>query len=360
MERFDCGTAIAAGFGAVSVLAELRPKRLLVVSDPFFYENGTAQLLAKVSCAEKVEFFYDVKPDPSVELAAAGTARIKAFGPDVVVALGGGSAMDCAKAMHFFAGSGAKLVAVPTTSGSGSEVTDFAILTHGNVKHPLVDEKLRPSVAILDGDLLVKLPKGLIADGGFDVLSHAVEAVGAVNAGAVSDALAQAAFRDAFNHLAASYAGDTHVRLTVHKAATMAGMAFSSAGLGLCHALSHSLGGMFHVPHGRLNAILLPAVVGVNGSAVGDKYAALARAAGLGGTATAVGVRNLKNGLVRLRKELNLPATLAQAGLKPSLVRQKTEEIVAAALADPCCKTNPVRCDEQLIRRVLDEVTGLG
>jgi alcohol dehydrogenase class IV len=268
--------------------------------------------------------------------------------------------MDCAKAMHFFAGSNAKLVAVPTTSGSGSEVTDFAILTHGSVKHPLVDEKLRPSLAILDGDLLGKLPKSLIADGGFDVLSHAVEAVGAKNAGAVSDALAQAAFRDAFNHLGASYAGDTQVRLTVHKAATMAGMAFSGAGLGLCHALSHSLGGMFHVPHGRLNAILLPAVVGVNAEAVGEKYAALARAAGLGGTATAVGVRNLKNGLVRLRKELNLPANLAQAGVKPGLVRQKAGEIVAAALADPCCKTNPVGCDERLIRRVLDEVTGLG
>ena len=360
MERFDCATAVVAGFGAVSALAELHPRRLLVVSDPFFYENGTAQGLAQVSGAEKVEFFHDVKPDPSVELAAAGTARIRAFSPDVVVALGGGSAMDCAKAMHFFAGSSAKLVAVPTTSGSGSEVTDFAILTHGNVKHPLVDEKLRPGLAILDGDLLGKLPKGLIADGGFDVLSHAVEAVGAKNAGAVSDALAQAAFRDAFSHLGASYAGNTRVRLTVHKAATMAGMAFSSAGLGLCHALSHSLGGMFHVPHGRLNAILLPAVVAVNAEAVGEKYAALARAAGLGGTATAVGVRNLKNGLVRLRKELDLPGTLAQVGVKPSLVRQKAGEIVAAALADPCCATNPVRCDETVIHRVLDEVTGLG
>ena len=154
MERFYCGTAVAAGFGAVSVLGELGPKRLLVVCDPFFYENGTAQRLAQVSGAEQVEFFHDVKPDPSVELAAAGTARIKAFQPDVVVALGGGSAMDCAKAMHFFAGSNAKLVAVPTTSGSGSEVTDFAILTHGSVKHPLVDEKLRPSMAILDSDLL--------------------------------------------------------------------------------------------------------------------------------------------------------------------------------------------------------------
>jgi alcohol dehydrogenase class IV len=140
----------------------------------------------------------------------------------------------------------------------------------------------------------------------------------------------------------------------------MAGMAFSQAGLGLCHALAHSLGGAFHVPHGRLNAILLPAVVAVNADAVGEKYAALAKAAGLGGTATAVGVRNLKNGLVRLRKELELPATLAQAGVNPGEVRRRADGIVAAALADPCCQTNPVKCDAYLVRQVLDEVTGRG
>ena len=360
MKRFCCKTAVVSGEGAVRALAELGAKRLLMVTDPFFYENGTAAQVAAQAKAEKIEYFYDVKPDPSVELAAEGTALVRKFQPDVMVALGGGSAMDCAKAMLFFAGCEAKLVAIPTTSGSGSEVTDFAILTHGSVKYPLVDEKLRPAMAILDSDLLGKLPKSLIADGGFDVLSHAVEAIGGKNAGAVSDALAKAAFDMAFNNLGASYAGDVRVRLTVHEAATMAGMAFSQAGLGLCHALAHSLGGAFHVPHGRLNAILLPAVVAVNAEAVGEKYAALARAAGLGGTATAVGVRNLKNGLVRLRKELGLPATLAQAGVNPGEVRRRADEIVAAALADPCCVTNPVKCDTYLLRRVLDEVTGRG
>ena len=114
------------------------------------------------------------------------------------------------------------------------------------------------------------------------------------------------------------------------------------------------------MPHGRLNAILLPAVVTVNADAVGEKYTELARAAGLGGTATAVGVRNLKNGLVRLRKELGLPATLAQAGVNPGEVRRRADEIVAAALADPCCGTNPVKCDAHLVKKVLDEVTGRG
>jgi alcohol dehydrogenase class IV len=360
LERFCCKTAVVSGAGAVSALGELAAKRLLVVTDPFFYENGTAQTVASHAHAEKTEYFYDVKPDPSVELAAAGTALVRRFQPDVMVALGGGSAMDCAKAMHYFAQSDAKLVAIPTTSGSGSEVTDFAILTHGSVKHPLVDEKLRPSVAILDSNLLGKLPKSLIADGGFDVLSHAVEAMAAVNAGAISDALAKCAFDMAFNNLGASYAGDLNVRLTVHRAATMAGIAFSQAGLGLCHALAHSLGGAFHVPHGRLNAILLPAVVAVNAEAAGEKYSDLAKAAGLGGTATAVGVRNLKNGLIRLRKELGLPSTLAQAGVNPGELRRRSGEIVAAALADPCCATNPMKCDEKLVRQLLDEVTGRG
>ena len=174
MERFGISTRIYAGAGAVNALASFGGKRVFVVTDPYFYKNGTAARIGEASGAEAVEYFADVKPDPTVELAAAGTAKLKAFGADLVVALGGGSAMDCAKAMVYFEGSGLRLVAIPTTSGSGSEVTDFAILTHGEVKHPLVDEKLRPWAAILDSELLMELPKGLIADTGFDVLAHAL------------------------------------------------------------------------------------------------------------------------------------------------------------------------------------------
>jgi alcohol dehydrogenase class IV len=262
--------------------------------------------------------------------------------------------------MAYFGKGDYTLAAIPTTSGSGSEVTDFAILTHERVKHPLVDRRLRPDLAILDSDLLQELPKNLVAETGFDVLAHAVEAYVARGSGSISDLYAREAFSSAYASLPASYAGNLSVRLKVHIAATMAGMAFSQAGLGLCHALAHSLGGAFHVPHGRLNAILLPAVVAVNAEAAGEKYSDLAKAAGLGGTATAVGVRNLKNGLIRLRKELGLPSTLAQAGVNPGELRRRSGEIVAAALADPCCATNPMKCDEKLVRQVLDEVTGRG
>ena len=138
----------------------------------------------------------------------------------------------------------------------------------------------------------------------------------------------------------------------------MAGLAFTQAGLGLCHAMAHALGGMFHVPHGKLNAVLLPSVVATNAHVAGAKYAALARGCGMGGTADTIAVRNLRNGLIRLRKELKLPETLAQAGVAPGALRGAMNEIVAATLADPCCKTNPMKPEDFIVRRILEEVTG--
>ena len=360
MEQFECKTKIISGPGAVSALAELGAKRLFLVTDPYFAKNGTAERIAKITGAAETEVFDRVAPDPSVALAAEGTARVKAFRPDVIVALGGGSAMDLAKAVSWFSGEKMALVAIPTTSGSGSEVTDFAILTHNHVKHPLVDPRLRPNMAILDSDLLKELPPGLVADTGFDVLAHAVEAFVASNAGAVTDALAKDAFCACFATLPASFAGRQEVRLRLHQAATMAGMAFTQAGLGLCHALSHSLGGVFHVPHGRLNAILLPAVIGTNAHVAAGRYAVLARAAGLGGSADTVAVRNLRSALVRLRSDLKLPGTLQAAGVAPRELWGNMERIVKATLEDPCCATNPLTVEDFMVRRILEEVTGRG
>ena len=360
MEIFSCRTKIISGAGAVQALGNLGAKRLFLVSDPYFVKNGMAQKVAEASRCGQWELFDKVTPDPGVELAAEGTARLKAFNPDLLVALGGGSAMDCCKAMGYFGKGNYTVAAIPTTSGSGSEVTDFAVLTHNGGKHPLVEDSLRPDLAILDSDFLMELPKGLIADTGFDVLCHAAEACCAKNAGVMTDLLAREAFSSAFAALPASYAGRKEVRLKVHLAATMAGMAFSQAGLGLCHAMAHSLGGLFHVPHGRLNAILLPAVISCNAGTAGKKYAQLARAAGLGGSADTIAVRNLRNGLIRLRRELNLPETLAQAGVPPRKVWEQVGKIVDSTLADPCCVTNPLPPEAFLVRRILEEVTGRG
>ncbi len=344
----------------MAALREFNSQRLFLVTDPFFEKNGTAQRLAALSGAGEYRIYSQVQPDPTVEQAAQGAAALKEFQPDAVVALGGGSAMDLCKAMIFFSGLSVKTAAIPTTSGSGSEVTDFAILTHNGVKHPLVDGKLCPDVAILDGDLLQQLPRGLIADTGFDVLAHAIEAYGATGAGAITDALARDAFAGAMLALPRSFQGDCGVRQAMHTASCMAGLAFTRAGLGLCHAMSHALGGMVHLPHGRLNAILLPAVIEVNSVAAGTKYAELARAAGLSGTADTVAVRNLKNILIRLRRNLGMPATLTEAGCKAGEIRQLSQAICKAAVADPCSQTNPVPVTEALVRQVLGQVTGHG
>ena len=360
MESFSCATKIYSGPGSMAQLGQMGVQRLLLVTDPYFMENGTAKQLAALSGASETAFFDKVTPDPTVELAAEGTALVRSFRPDTVAALGGGSAMDCAKAMVYFADRPVRLVMVPTTSGSGSEVTDFAVLTHKGVKHPLVDEKLRPAAAILDSDLLRSLPKALIADTGFDVLSHALEAWVAKGATPFTDALAKDAFSAAFSLLPASYGGNVDVRLRVHQAATMAGMAFTQAGLGLCHAMAHALGGAFHLPHGRLNAILLPAVIGCNAHMCPEKYASLARWAGIPGAADAMAVRNLKNALIRLRRELNMPHTLQQAGVDPREVRYQMPQLVKDTLADPCCGSNPLPPEDYMVRKILEEVSGRG
>ena len=360
MKQFFCKTRMVSGAGSLAFLAQLHIKRLLIVADPFFLNNGTVNHVSHISKAEHTAVFSKVAPDPSVALAAEGTQLVQAFQPDTILALGGGSAMDCAKAMAYFSGLDLQLVAVPTTSGSGSEVTDFSILTHAGVKHPLVDAKLQPDIAILDSDLLSSLPKKLIAETGFDLICHAVEAWAATGASPFTDALCLEALRIAFAQLPKSYAGDQNARLPIHMAATMAGMAFSSAGLGICHGLSHALGGEFHTSHGTLNAIVLPAIMECNAEAALHRYAALSRHLGFSTGADPLALRGLKNNLLRLRRELALPATLAEAGIDPALVTQKADRLVAAALADPCCATNPVKPQAQQLHRILREVMGRG
>ena len=359
MKRFFCPTAIVTG-SAAQALAQLQPERLMLVADPYFVKTGAAEKLLQQTSAQATMVFSDISPDPTVELAAKGTAAIRKFKPDTLAALGGGSAIDCAKAMVYFSGEPVRFVAIPTTSGSGSEVTDFSILTHNGIKHPLVDDALRPNVAILDEAFLQKLPPVLIAETGFDLICHALEAYVSTGASMVTDALAKEAFLTAISLLESSYRGDTAARLPMHQAACMAGMAFSGGGLGLCHAISHGLGGLLHISHGKLNAILLPAVLEQNLPAAGRKYADLARYAGFSGAADTLAVKNLKNALCRLRKHLELPGTLKEAGANVTLLHQKKNDLIRAILDDPCCQSNPVPVTEQMVLTVLEEVTGLG
>ncbi len=357
LELFSCPTKIISGPGSLSALEGLGIGRLFVITDPYFQANGLAARVAAAAKAQATEIFDRVKPDPTLSLAAGATAKAKAFRPDTIVALGGGSAMDLAKAVAFFSGLSPRLIAIPTTSGSGSEVTDFAILTHKDIKHPLVDGSLYPDVAILDSDFLEALPPSLVADGGFDILTHALEAWTAKGANQISDALALSAFCAAYSALPASFAGDKTKRLPIHEAATMVGIAFSQAGLGLCHAMAHSLGALTHLSHGRLNAILLPWVIDTNAHVCADRYGKLATLSGLG-VSRQLGSRNLKNALLRLRRDLKMPGSLRCAGVDGRLIDSHREDIVKATLADPCCASNPLPVEDFMVRRILEAIKG--
>ena len=352
MTEFFCPTKIWSGSGSLERLKTLHAKRVLIVTDAYFSGSGSAKAVgARISGAE-VRIFDQVRPDPPAALAAEGAAICKQFAPDLLIALGGGSVMDCAKAIRFASDVQMEFYAVPTTSGSGSEVTSFSVLTHGDAKYPLIDPLLRPDVAILDDTLLQNLPQALIADTGFDVLTHCIEALGSQNRNAFSDALAMAAAETVFSSLEASFSGDLAVRGNVHEAATMAGMAFDHAGLGLCHAMAHGLGGVTHLPHGRLCAMLLPHVMQVNSASALCQYARLARFCGVGAATDQLSLRGLQRLINRLRTAVHMPATWKEAGIELTV----TDTLLDVILEDPCCKSNPVPVTKDMIFRVLKAV----
>ena len=296
METFALRPAIYFGDDALSALEALAGKRVLIVTDDFLaHKSG---LLPRVTAHLKgalTEVFSKVTPDPSLRLVAEGVRALRDFSPDAVLAFGGGSPMDCAKAMrHFSDRPGLLFYAVPTTAGTGSEVTSFAVLTDtdAGVKYPLVDDALLPDAAILDASLLAGVPGPVTADTGMDVLTHASEAYVARKANAFTDALAERAFVLAYENLIKAHAakGEHPAKEQMLLASCMAGIAFNGAGLGANHALAHSLGGRYHTPHGRLNAMLMPHVIRFNAEepAAAKKYSALAKACGLAPNARAL------------------------------------------------------------------------
>ena len=360
MERFKLKTAISFGTDALAALEELAGGRVMVVTDDFLAKSG---LLDKVKARLPgctVETFTGVVPDPPLEVVAKGARALADFKPRAVVAFGGGSALDCAKAMVEY---GKKLGApgeiafwaVPTTAGTGSEVTSFAVLTDSEkgVKYPLVDDALLPHQAVLDPVFLAGVPAKVTADTGMDVLTHAAEAYVAAGANVYTDALAEKAFVLAWKSLPAAFGGNQEAKADMLLASNLAGMAFNAAGLGLSHSLAHALGGRFHIPHGRLNAMLLPHVIRFNAvrRETAERYAALAKACGLTPTA-----RGLVFAIERLRGRLEQPGRLSECGVEAKQVKACGDEIAAAALADLCAPSNPRPVTPQDIKAILREL----
>ena len=289
-----------------------------------------------------------------------------------MLAVGGGSAIDEAKAiMHFSrqikGKSDMTFIAVPTTSGTGSEVTSFAVITDTlkGVKYPLVDPGLLPDMAILDPSLVKTVPAAIVADTGMDVLTHALEAYVSIKANPFTDALAEKAALTVMKYLVCSYMDkeDSTARAMMHYASCMAGMAFDKTSLGLNHAMAHNIGGKFKVPHGRTNTVLLPHVLEFNAnltdyqqkefSVAATKYANLAVLAGLGGVNIRTSVKNLIHQVQKMQKELNMPVNFRACGLTSEDFRREEEALISGALSDACIATNPRSVSRQDIQAIL-------
>ncbi len=332
------------------------------------------------------EIFSSVEPDPSFETIKRGVQAIESFKPDVIIALGGGSAIDAAKGMWLFyehpdadvegmklkfldirkktykfpkLGEKCKMVAIPTTSGTGSEVTSFAVISDKvqNKKYPLTDYELTPDVAIVDPDLVTSLPKSITADTGMDVLTHALEAYVSNMASDYTDALAEKAAELVIKNLKECYdnGSNKEARERMHNASTMAGMAFSNAFLGINHSLAHKLGAVYHLPHGRLNAILLPYVVKYNSEEptkfvsfpkyeyfiADEKYATIAKKIGLKADTKEEGVQSLIKEIQELNEYINIPKSLQEAGIDEKDFFENIDTLADRAFEDQCTTANP-------------------
>ncbi|MEG0877987.1 MAG: bifunctional acetaldehyde-CoA/alcohol dehydrogenase [Oscillospiraceae bacterium] len=365
--------------------------RAFIVTDPMMVKLGNVDKILYYLRKREVychsEIYSDVESDPSVECILRGVEAMRVFQPDVIIAIGGGSAIDAAKGMWLFyehpetsfdglrqrfldirkrafafpkLGEKTKLVAIPTTSGTGSEVTSFSVITdkaNGNIKYPLADYALTPDVAIIDPQFTWSMPKSIVADTGLDVLTHAIEAYVSVMASDYTDGLALHAIYLVFSYLERSFTeGDHKAREKMHNASAIAGMAFTNAFLGLNHSMAHKLGGEFHIPHGRANAILLPYVIEYNAQKptkfasfpkykeyIADlRYAKIAKYLGLPASTTEEGVKSLVAAIRDLMKKVERPTTIKDCGVKEGEFMSKVDELSYKAFEDQCTTANPV------------------
>ncbi|SPF67504.1 PDD [Propionibacterium ruminifibrarum] len=374
MLQFQVPTRVVSGPDALSALGALSGRRVLIITDGFM---ATAPLMDQVRARlgdAQVSVFSDVQPNPDTHAVAAGFKAYLEFEPEALIGLGGGSPIDTAKAVRHMAGQQGRelpagFIVIPTTSGTGSEVTSFSVVTDPvtHTKVPLTDPGMIADVAILDPEAVRTCPPRLTADSGMDALSHAIEAVVARGHNDLSDALAEKAVRIIFRYLPRSYRDgeDLEARDHMQNAATMAGVAFENAGLGIVHGISHSIGGSFHVAHGRLNAMIMPHVMAFNAgdlsigaplSGVAQRYYKLAFHAGMQATNERNYVIKLIRRVERLRDAIEMPATITEAGVDKREFCEAIPDLASAALVDFCSSGNPVEPTHEDIVTILHKL----
>ena len=374
MNRFTLPRDIYWGEGAIEELRKLDGKRaVLVLGGGSMRRFGFVdKVLAYLKEAGiETEFIENIEPDPSVQTVLKGAAKMREFEPDWIIAMGGGSPIDAAKAMWVFyeypdtdfesliqpfsfptLRKKARFLAIPSTSGTGTEVTAFSVITdtEKGTKYPLADFNITPDIALVDPALAETMPPKLTAHTGMDALTHAIEAYVSVLHGPFTDPLATQAIMMVDQYLQASFSGDKSAREQMHYAQCLAGMAFSNALLGIVHSMAHKTGAAFstgHIPHGCANAIYLPYVIKYNAKdkVAASRYAEIARRMGLPGTSEKALINSLCAKIDEFNAKMNIPKTLKEFGINEDEFKEKLDKIAELAVGDACTGSNPRAID---------------
>lgn len=378
MARFTLPRDIYHGEGALETLKTLKGKRaFIVVGGGSMKKFGFLQKVEDYlkEAGMEIELFEGVEPDPSVETVMKGAEAMRSFEPDWIVAMGGGSPIDAAKAMWIFyeypeftfeqavvpfglpeLRQKAKFIAIPSTSGTATEVTAFSVITDykAKIKYPLADFNITPDIAIVDPALAQTMPKTLVAHTGMDALTHAIEAYTASLRSNFSDPLALKAIEMVRDYLVDSYNGCEKSRNLMHEAQCLAGMAFSNALLGIVHSMAHKTGAVFHIPHGCANAIFLPYVIEYNRSKCEDRYADIARMLKLKGNTDAELTDSLIEMINGLNTALSIPHSMKEYGVTEEDFKANLEFIAHNAVLDACTGSNPREIDDKTMERLFE------
>ncbi|HML83852.1 MAG TPA: iron-containing alcohol dehydrogenase [Bacteroidales bacterium] len=365
MARFTLPRDLYFGKGTLAELKNLKGNKAIIVTGGSsmrkagFLQKTEAYLQ---EAGMEVKIIEGVEPDPSVETVMKGAATMREFQPDWIVSIGGGSPIDAAKAMWIFyehpeakfeevakpfnipqLRNKARFVAIPSTSGTATEVTAFSVITdYGKgIKYPLADFEITPDIAIVDHELALGMPQELTAHTGMDAITHATEAYVAALHSDFTDPLALKAIEMIKDNLLKSYHGDVEAREKMHYAQCLAGMAFSNALLGIVHSMAHKTGAIFHIPHGCANAIYLPYVIDYNKKVAGQRLAEIGRFLGLPGTTNDELIDSYTSMLIEMNKQLNIPLSLKEYGIKEEDFLANLDRISNNAVEDACTGCNP-------------------
>lgn len=366
MNTIKLKTDIVYGQGSIDNIRNIKGKKAFIVTDKTMIETGLITELTYLLDEIKVDWtiYSDIIPDPDMKIIEAGLERIVEFSPDTLIALGGGSSMDSAKAILYFYRSlidrltdkdyrkDIEFIAIPTTSGTGSEVTSYSVITDRirNVKVPIVDDSMMPDMAILDWNFTKTVPKTIAAHTGMDVLTHAIEAYVGKNRSTFTNPYALEPIKIIYENLLAIYNRQedeetlVYRRGQVHKASTMAGIAFNNAGLGINHSLAHAVGGAFHLPHGMANAILLPYVIEFNArdEATRKKYCEIGKFLGFPDLEDEVMIVAFIESIKLLNEKLGIPSKLEDTSITEEDFKLTLQLMATKAINDFCTATNPV------------------